>query len=63
MLRFFKISNRIRTDSPERGNMCYTHTAAEKLLERPSSDATRCGSQTADGDTQKQPSHSDDDLG
>ena len=77
---FFKISNRIRTDSPERGNMCYTHTAAEQLLERPSSDGDsmqllharsagnaacteQAGSQTADGDTQKQPSHSDDDLG
>jgi len=77
---FFKISNRIRTDSPERGNMCYTHTAAEQLLERPSSDVDsmqllharsagnaacteQAGSQTADGDTQKQPSHSDDDLG
>jgi hypothetical protein len=64
--------------------MCYTHTAAEKLLERPSSQVRRevdsmqllharsagnaacteqVGSQTADEDTQHQPSHSDDDLG
>ena len=64
--------------------MCYTHTAAEKLLERPSLElreevdsmqlvhagsagnaacTEQAGSQTADGDTQKQPSHSDDDLG
>ena len=38
---FFKISNRIRTDSTVRGTMCYTHTAAEKLLERPSSELRR----------------------
>ena len=43
MLRFFKkqLSKHGRIDSPVRGTMCYTHTAAEKLLERPSSQVRR----------------------
>jgi hypothetical protein len=74
MLRFFKLSNRVRTDSPVLGDMCDTHTAAGnsseagsmQIVTSSSAGNAACTDQAAnnpvDGDTEQQPSHSDDDY-
>ena len=71
---FFKLSNRVRTDSPVLGDMCDTHTAAGnsseagsmQIVTSSSAGNAACTDQAAnnpvDGDTEQQPSHSDDDY-
>jgi hypothetical protein len=73
MLRFFKKTPGTRTDSPVLGTECVTHTAAGISSDTGSmqivmsssagnaANTTQAASNPADGDTEQQPSHSDDD--